>query len=527
MPRLLIAILLCGATVAHAADTFKFSNKPGTYAVGLRVDQQYDHSRVYKTRVSLITGKPTSGERARPLQVLVWYPAESGGKAVTFRDYLSLRATEADFTRTPAEVRRITEAHIADRTPAMPEAARVAAQPMWAVRDAPPRQGKFPVVIYAPSLSASAAENPDLCEYLASQGYIVIASASQGTRSRAMTVDLDGLETQAADIGYLISYAASLGHADIDKIAVAGFSWGGLANVFAAARDDRIKALISLDGSVRYFPELVDGGKSAARYVSAAQLPVPMLYVSRRPSSLEALNRNGNSTSFSLLNRMTYADVLVVTMQPMAHADFAADGLRFVPDSYFSEYTRVEVSTAYSWMAQYVHRFLDAYLKDDPAARDFLAKKPTDNGVPAHMVAIDMQRGGGVPPTREAFAKLLAARGFDKAAAIYAEMKSQGAGFALDSNDYNAWGYELLRSGMVNESIGIFRFGTQMLPTDANLFDSLGEALAKGGLREDAIRSYRRSLALDPKNTNAVERLKLLDATTETSAAAPGPTPKQ
>ncbi|MFS2001988.1 dienelactone hydrolase family protein [Duganella sp. CT11-25] len=457
------------------------------------------------------------------MQILVWYPAQKSGEAVTFRDYLSLAASEADFTRTPEQVRRITDEFIADRIEQMPQAARVVAQPMWAVRDAPARQGRYPVVIYAPGASAPAAENPDLCEYLASQGYLVIASPSQGARTRAMTIDLDGLETQAADIGYLISYAASLAQADMDKIAVAGFSWGGLANVFAATRDDRIKALISLDGSVRYFPELVDGGKDAARHVNAAQLPVPMLYVSRRPSSVEELNRKGNGTSFSLLNRMTYADVLVVTMQPMAHTDFAADGLRLAPDSDFDEYTRAEVATAYGWMAQYVHRFLDAYLKDDTAARDFVANKPVRNGVPAHMVAVDMRRGSGVPPTREAFARSLAARGFDQAAAIYEEMKANGANFAFDSNDINSWGYELLRSGMVSEAIGIFSFGTRILPTDANLFDSLGEALAKGGRREEAIQSYRRALALHPGSANAVARLKSLDATVNEPAAAPPP----
>ncbi len=523
MPRLLIAIFLCGASLAHAADTFTFSNNPGAYAVGLRVSQLYDRSRVYQTRASLITGKPTSGERARPMQVLVWYPAQSGGKAVAFRDYLALRATEADFTRTPAEVRRITEEYIADKSLAMPEASRAAARPMWAVKDAPPGKGRFPVVIYAPSFSASAAENADLCEFLASQGYIVIASASQGARGRAMTVDIEGLETQAADIGYLISYAASLDQADMEKIAVAGFSWGGLANVVAAARDDRIKALVSLDGSVRYFPELVDGGKSAIAYVSAARLSVPMLYVSRRPASLEALNQKGNSSHFSLLNQMRYADMLVLTMQAMQHSDFGADGLRFVPDSYFGEYTRAEVSTAYGWMARYVHRFLDAYLKNDPTARDFLAKKPGENGAPTHTVAMDVRRGGGTAPTREAFAKLLAERGFDQAAVIYAELKSRGAGFTLDSNDFNAWGYALLRDGMMNESIAIFRFGTQTLAGDANLFDSLGEAQVKAGLREDAIRSYRRSVALDPDNSNAVERLKILGATPQTVAGSPPP----
>ncbi len=521
MFRLLVIAIFCSVPVAHAAENFEFLNKPGPYAVGLQVHQQYDRSRVYKTRVSLVTGKSTDGERARPLQILVWYPAQNGGKVVTFRDYLSFGVTEGNFMYTPDEVRRVTDQILADRAYRMPEAVRVSNQRMWALKDAPKRKEKFPVVIYTPGANASAAENPDLCEYLASQGYIVIASPSQGARTRGMTINMEGLETQVADIGYQMSFAASIPQADIEKIAVLGYSWGGLANVVAAAKDDRIKVLISLDGSVRYFPEFVDGGKDAVRYVNAAQVAVPFLYVSRRLPDIEELNQHGNSTHFSLLNKMTYADMLMVTMQPMTHPDFASSGLRLAPDSDFGEYTRTEVSTAYSWMAQYVHRFLDAYLKNDPKARDFIIGNPINNGVPPHTITVNMRRGSGVPPTREAFVKQLATQGFDKAAAIYKEMKSAGANFTLDSNDINRWGYELLRDGMVAESISIFRFGTQILPADANLFDSLGEALAKGGLREDAVQSYRRSLAIDPANTNAIERLNLLNATVKESASSP------
>jgi len=513
MSRILLSLLLCCAGAAHGADSFKLSLKPGTYAVGLHVDQQYDRSRVFKTQASLITGKPATGERARPMQVLSWYPAENGGKSMLFRDYLSFNASEADFAQSAEQVRQTTETFLSDaETGGFQGAAKTAAQPMWAVKDAAARKGKFPVVIYAPSFSAAASENADLCEYLASQGYIVLSSASKGSRSRAMTSDIDGVEAQAADIAYLVSYAAKLPQADLDKIAVAGFSWGGLANVVAAAKDDRIKALVSLDGSVRYFPQLVDGGKDAIRYVTPTQLAVPMLFVAARPASIESLSRRGKSTSYSLLNQMNYADRLLVTMHPMEHANFAADGLRFTPDSRFSEYSRAEVSTAYNWMAQYVRRFLDAYLKDDAEARSFLAKKPVDNGVPAHMVEIDMHRGSGTPLTRESFAKQLAARGFDKVGEVYADMKARGATFALDENDINAWGYELLRDGMVKESVAILEFGTQQHPADANLYDSLGEAQAGGGLREEAIRSYRRSLELNPKNDNAVARLKLLEA---------------
>jgi dienelactone hydrolase len=53
-----------------------------------------------------------------------------------------------------------------------------------------------------------------------------------------------------------IGQAHAMPQADLSRIAVAGFSWGGLANVLAAARDDRIRALVSLDGSVRRYTQL-------------------------------------------------------------------------------------------------------------------------------------------------------------------------------------------------------------------------------------------------------------------------------
>ncbi|MUI11906.1 dienelactone hydrolase [Massilia dura] len=480
--------------------------------MGLQVKQQYDRSRVYRTRVSLVTGKPSSGERARPMQVLVWYPAARGGKPVTFRDYYVTAATEADLTLDAAAVRRKTDTRLAEQTQGWPVGAHALAAPMRAVRDAPAQAGKFPVVIYAPSFSATAAENADLCEYLASHGYIVLSSASQGARQRSMTADIEGVETQAADIAWLVSQAGTMPNADAGRLAVAGFSWGGLANVVAAAKDDRIKALVSLDGSVRYFPQLVDGGKAAIPYVTPARLAVPMLYVAQRPASIEELSRKEKSTDFSLLNRMTYGDMYVMTMHPMAHQNFAADGLHLARDAQFDEYSRDEVTQAYGWTARYVRQFLDAYLKDDAAARAFMASKPAANGVPKHMASLEARRGGGVPPTLENFVGQLAARGFDKAAAIHEEFKAQGAGFKLEPHDINGWGYELLRDGMTEESVAIFRFGTQLYPKDANLYDSLGEAQARAGQREAAIDNYRRSLALDPKNANAVERLKALGA---------------
>ena len=66
-----------------------------------------------------------------------------------------------------------------------------------------------------------------------------------------------GVNAQARDISFLIGYAQTLPNTDMSELAVAGFSWGGISNLFAAARDNRIDALVALDGSMRYYPGLV------------------------------------------------------------------------------------------------------------------------------------------------------------------------------------------------------------------------------------------------------------------------------
>jgi len=50
-----------------------------------------------------------------------------------------------------------------------------------------------------------------------------------------------------------------------------------------------------------------------------------------------------------------------------------------------------------------------------------------------------------------------------------------------------------------------------LYPNSANVYDSVAEAYAVNGNRELAIKNYKRSLELDPKNTNAVEQLKKLN----------------
>jgi dienelactone hydrolase len=520
MRRTLTALFLTMASAAGFATNFTFSNTPGPYPVGLHVKAQYDYSRSYKATLDIVSGKPTSGERARPIQALVWYPAQAKGQAMVYRDYLATGPTEDDPALDAARARRALEADVeryvsGDR---VEDGRREIMRPVWAHRNAPERTGKFPVVIYAPSFNAPAFENTDLCEYLASQGYVVISSRSLGAHSRSMTTDLEGAETQAGDIAFLIAYAKTLPQADMDHIGVVGFSWGGLANVLAAAKDDRIGALISLDGSMRGFTEYVNGGKDAAKYVTPARVAVPLLYLAKQRYSPEELEQRKVDTTYSLMNRMKYSDVYIGTMHPMRHPDFSSLHLRFGDDADFKEYSRDEAALAHSWAARYVHRFLDAYLKGDEQARQFLNRAPEQNKVPPHMMTLDVRHGTGEPPTLQTFVKIVNARGFGHAIEVYDQMHKESADFSFDDNSLLGWGSQLMRGGRQHEGVEIFKLATHIYPQHAYIAAALANASEEAGQRELAIRSYRRTLELDPKDQQAAERLKVLEAANKQAA---------
>lgn len=521
MHKLLTVLLLAASGAAGAADTFVFSNEPGAWPVGVQVKAQYDYSRVYRPAFDLLTGQPETHERARPIQSITWYPARAKGKPLTWRDYMATVPTEDAPWLSPAEVQRVSAMNeaqaAAGKTPA---AARgMLERPMWASRDAAAAAGKFPVVIYAASHSATAAENADLCEYLASHGYIVIASRSLGPRTRSMTTDLEGLEAQAGDIAFLIGQAHAMPQADMARIAVVGFSWGGLANVLAAAKDDRIRALVSLDGSVRSYTEYVDGGKDAARYASPARLAVPMLFVGRAHDSMEELVKEKKKFDYSLLNEMTYADMTIVTMRPMTHGDFAAVTHHQAKDGQYGEYARDEVDMAYSWTARYVERFLDAYLKNDAKAMAFLDNKPAANQAPAHMLAVERRKGGGTPPTLESFIRALQTGGYEQAPALYDKMHAANPGFVLEPFWCNRYGNDLLQSGRAKDAVPVLRLGTKLAPDWSWVADSLAEAYEAVGERQLAIAEYRRALTIEPTLGHSIERLKVLEAGTPAKAA--------
>ena len=379
---LLAGCCAAGEAQGAAGFAFRFTEAPGPYAVGLKVLPQYDRTRVFQAEG---TGKAVKGPR--PIQILVWYPAEaSTTQRMTLGDYAELVKTETSFDQ-PVE-------HGKSQDFVAQYMHGTESQPRLAIRDAPGRAGHFPLVIYAPSVNAPAIENIELCEYLASWGYVVTASPSLGTAGREMTVDLGGANAEARDISFLVDAAGTLPEADVSEAAVIGYSWGGMGALFAAARDKRVSALVSLDGSFRYSP----GTVAEAGDVHPEAMTIPLLVFSRAEETLESWaamqqEKDKSAPAPNVLNEWTHGDLVHVRMLAMSHIQFSSifqrserfrkQGVQFDPADYSPE----EGAESYNLVARYTLAFLNAYLKHDADGVAFLKRIPAENGVPRHLIA--------------------------------------------------------------------------------------------------------------------------------------------
>ena len=118
------------------------------------------------------------------------------------------------------------------------------------------------------------------------------------------------------------------------------------------------------------------------------------------------------------------------------------------------------------------------------------------------------------------------------AAAKLYELIDQGAGDdavrqVLDERDakqpkyyflegeINAQGYRFLQADRTAQAITLFKLNVELFPQAWNVYDSLGEALAKSGDTAGATAMYEKSLQLNPESTSGKEALTRLRGTPE------------
>ncbi|UCC28781.1 MAG: hypothetical protein JSU86_11325 [Phycisphaerales bacterium] len=352
----------------------------GQYCVGYTLRQIRDESRLFPI------GEDSGRAAPRPIQISIWYPGEKmpASPQVTLTDYLADIRTELDFQAGPA----LADEVAAELTETLSvegvdndRLKRALARRCLAVRDRTPLAGPFPLVLFAPGAQASPSQNPVLCEFLASHGFVVASIPSIGPNSRAVPTTHEGIEAGVRDLALTLEYM-------LDKrtvrgaAGVAGFSWGGLTGPLLAMRDARIGAVASLDGALMQRQHLATARTMLGYNASALRRPIMILLADARQWDLrtvEFFHEAGDGKQ----------DGFLVRFHDLYHGDFASSIIELVLHNLVEPGRDVSrVDTAFVWQCRYLLAFFNTYLKKDEGARAFLAREPEANGVPVNLLSI-------------------------------------------------------------------------------------------------------------------------------------------
>jgi dienelactone hydrolase len=191
--------------------------------------------------VGVRTFQWTDPARDRPLAVETWYPA------------------------TDAERGRDLDAATWDQYELIP-----GFPPGWqeAVRDAPPRDSRYPLVVFSHGYGAHRRQSTFLCTHLASHGYVVAAmdhtgntvfeiiqAMMQAQMGTLPPLDIDAhlaelVPPRPLDASFvidrLVAGVAGIPAVDAARIGMAGHSFGGWTTLMTAGRDGRIRAALPL-----------------------------------------------------------------------------------------------------------------------------------------------------------------------------------------------------------------------------------------------------------------------------------------
>ena len=82
---------------------------------------------------------------------------------------------------------------------------------------------------------------------------------------------------------------------------------------------------------------------------------------------------------------------------------------------------------------------------------------------------------------------------------------------SVSEDRLNNLGYALMRQNKLPEAIALLKLNAEFYPNAWNTYDSLAEAYMTAGQKELAIANYKKSLELNPQNSNGREMLKKLE----------------
>jgi len=304
---------------------------------------------------------PEDPNDLRELVVQIWYPAQSvSGDPMPYIDHLNLRANAigaaGHFPGFLVKHIDLVKTH--------------------SYLNAPPATARFPLLVLSHGITGFRQIHTALIEELVSHGYIV--AAPDHTYDCNLTVFPDGsiadyrseitgdpdsvrirrmqLNTRVSDIKFILNQISKTGeiakHIDFNRTGVLGHSYGGGTIVQVAYEDERIKAVLSLDGWMNPLPDnIINKG-----------IQQPFLFLGRR--SWENSDYPDNLDKLYTFMKGLDSDHYHFILRNSKHMDFSDVPLFSPLSSLFLQTGSISANKAVQTINRVVLSFFDQYLKE-------------------------------------------------------------------------------------------------------------------------------------------------------------------
>ena len=250
-------LLITSCSQENSTETISFSDflDYGSYSVGFRTMFATDLSRE-DVPYSDWGGRlyPTDGHgEGRSLPIHIWYPAVKSSKPLMFGDYLELITRQSN--QQVASIDDSLAKHIyinqvndlkGDSSFTEEHLNKLLSLHTKASLNAVPIEDKFPLVIFPNGTSP--ANQSVMCEFLASHGYVVAGLPLKGQYAHVLDASVKGLEVAVDDLQFALQQLLTLSNVDGNQIALMANAIESSFCAGLASRNEKIKALVSLEG---------------------------------------------------------------------------------------------------------------------------------------------------------------------------------------------------------------------------------------------------------------------------------------
>ena len=489
-----LAVLLTSGAVVQAQEAgFWGRLQPGPFTPGFRLIETSDASRSFPA-------DGAEGVTPRPMRIYVWYPAKpAAGGRMRLDDYVRMALEDFQPSLLPVPLAKAF-------TPV--ELKTLRDSPAGAYRDAEPGPGKFPVLVFGQGLFyESPMAHFVLCEFLASRGYIVATSPLLGTRYRLVNITIEDVETEARDMEFVMAQARSLPFADPGRLGVIGYDLGGMSGLIMAMRDPDVDAFLSLDSGI--LDKHYSGLPASHPQYREERFRIPWMHMTQARFIRPEKDR---SAATSLFERKSWGPSYLVHVPTANHGQFssyAALGIATAVPGYWGP-AASDPKPVYEEICRVSLAFFDGCLRADNGPLQAFLRAGAGAGSAAFR--IEHKEGPAGPPAEADLIDLIIDKGVRQAGPAIERARADDPGVALiDESVLNWLGLHFLYWwGREDEAVAVFELNASLHPDSWKALDSLGEAYADRGRKEEAIRSYRKSLELNPDNENAKAALERL-----------------